>query len=107
MYSKSFIITLFISNLIGYFICKKSTSAMHMSLKYLNTKNPVFVAGGSAGVGYELIKKLSLLGTPVHALVRRKEAAVELEKLSGVKVSIGDAMNESDVQKSMEGLICF
>ena len=39
--------------------------------KYLG-KSPVFIAGGSNGVGLEIVKQLSKLGTPVHALVRRK-----------------------------------
>jgi NAD(P)-dependent dehydrogenase (short-subunit alcohol dehydrogenase family) len=32
----------------------------------------VFVAGGSNGVGLEIVKQLTQLGTPVHALVRRQ-----------------------------------
>ena len=42
-----------------------------MASKYLG-KSPVFIAGGSNGVGLEIVKQLSKLGTPVHALVRRK-----------------------------------
>ena len=48
-----------------------SFSLTMMASKYLG-KSPVFVAGGSNGVGYELVKQLSQLGTPVHALVRRE-----------------------------------
>jgi len=36
---------------------------------YLGSK-PVFVAGGGIGVGLEIVKLLSALGTPVRALVR-------------------------------------
>ena len=42
-----------------------------MTSKYLG-KSPVFVAGGSNGVGFEIVKQLTQLGTPVHALVRRE-----------------------------------
>jgi uncharacterized protein YbjT (DUF2867 family) len=77
---------------------------LYMSSKYLG-KDPVFVAGGSSGVGLELIKKLSAKGTPVHVLVRRKDAEVFLGTLPGVKVSLGDAMDASAVQKCMEGCV--
>lgn len=75
-----------------------------MASKYLG-KEPVFVAGGSRGVGLEIVKKLSALGTPVHALVRRDEAKEELSKLPGVKAMLGDAMDEAAVQSCMEGCI--
>lgn len=42
-----------------------------MASKYLG-KSPVFVAGGSSGVGLQIVKQLAQLGTPVHALVRRE-----------------------------------
>jgi hypothetical protein len=42
-----------------------------MSSKYLG-KSPVFVAGGTNGVGFEVVKQLSSLGTPVHVLARRE-----------------------------------
>lgn len=32
----------------------------------------MFVAGGSSGVGLQIVKQLAQLGTPVHALVRRQ-----------------------------------
>jgi nucleoside-diphosphate-sugar epimerase len=77
---------------------------LQMSSKYLG-KDPVFVAGGSSGVGLELIKRLSGLGTPVHVLVRRKDAEVYLKTLPGVKVSFGDALDPEAVQKSMRGCV--
>lgn len=48
-----------------------SRSMTMMASKYLG-KSPVFVAGGSNGVGLEIVKQLTQLGTPVHALVRRE-----------------------------------
>ena len=48
-----------------------SRSITMMASKYLG-KSPVFVAGGSNGVGLEIVKQLTQLGTPVHALVRRE-----------------------------------
>jgi len=76
------------------------TSSITMK-SYLG-KAPIFVAGGSRGVGLEIVKQLSALGTPVRALVRRPESKVELEKLSGVKVFIGDAKDAAAVQQAME-----
>ena len=55
-----------------------SFSLTMMTSKYLG-KSPVFVAGGSNGVGYELVKQLSQLGTPVHALVRREVFITKIE----------------------------
>ena len=77
---------------------------LSMSSKYLG-KEPVFVAGGSSGVGYEVIKKLSALGTPVKVLVRRESAREYLEKLPGVTVEMGDALDEAAVQKCMTGCV--
>lgn len=48
-----------------------SRSITMMTSKYLG-KSPVFVAGGSNGVGLEIVRQLTQLGTPVHALVRRE-----------------------------------
>lgn len=77
---------------------------LSMSSKYLG-KEPVFVAGGSSGVGYEVIKKLSALGTPVKVLIRRESAREYLEKLPGVTVEMGDALDEASVQKCMTGCV--
>jgi len=77
---------------------------LSMSSKYLG-KEPVFVAGGSSGVGYEVIKKLSALGTPVKVLIRRESAREYLEKLPGVTVEMGDALDEAAVQKCMTGCV--
>ena len=80
------------------------TSKLFMSSKYLGTE-PVFVAGGSSGVGLEVIRKLSALGTPVRALVRREESRVLLQKVPGVTVVLGDALDESAVQNCMAGCV--
>lgn len=77
-----------------------------MESKYLSSKQPVFVAGGSKGVGLEVVKQLVARGNPVHALVRRQESVDMLKALSPlVTPTLGDAMDESAVQKCMEGCI--
>lgn len=68
-------------------------------------KNPVFVAGGSRGVGLEVIKQLSALGTPVRALVRKQESKELLENLPGVQAFIGNAFDEEAVQSTMNGCV--
>lgn len=80
------------------------TSKLFMSSKYLGTE-PVFVAGGSSGVGLEVIHKLSALGTPVRALVRREESRDLLQKVPGVTVVVGDALDETAVQNCMTGCV--
>jgi nucleoside-diphosphate-sugar epimerase len=81
-----------------------SLSLRMMASKYLG-KNPVFVAGGTRGVGLELVKQLSALGTPVHALCRTRESVEELSKIHGVRPYLGDALDESAVQECMEGCV--
>lgn len=77
---------------------------LSMKSKYLGT-SPVFVAGGTNGVGLEVVKKLSSLGTPVRALVRRSDQKTMLESIPLVKAFIGDAADEAAVQSTMEGCI--
>jgi len=83
---------------------RTNSMAISMASKYLG-KEPVFVAGGSSGVGFEVIKKLSALGTPVKVLVRRESAKPILEALPGVTVQMGDALDEAAVQSCMEGCV--
>lgn len=75
-----------------------------LSMSYLG-KSPVFVAGGSSGVGFEIVSQLSALGTPVRALVRRPESKELLESLPGVVATIGDALDEAAVQSTMTGCV--
>lgn len=85
---------------------RSHATALSMSAsKYLTKNKPVFVAGGSSGVGLELVKKLSAMGTPVHALVRREEAVQQLQQYPHVKAILGDAFDEAAVQKCMEGCV--
>jgi nucleoside-diphosphate-sugar epimerase len=79
-------------------------SSLSMASKYLG-KEPVFVAGGSSGVGLEVVKLLSAMGTPVKVLVRRESAKPELEAMPGVTVHMGDALDEAAVQACMNGCI--
>ena len=81
-----------------------SFSLNMMASKYLG-KSPVFVAGGTRGVGLEVVKQLSSLGTPVHALCRRRDAVEELSKIPGVRPYFGDAFDEAAVQECMGGCI--
>ena len=85
-------------------VAQASSLALFMQSKYMGAK-PVFVAGGSRGVGLEVIKLLSSAGTPVHALVRRADAVAELSRLRGVRCFLGDAFDEAAVQASMEGCV--
>ena len=48
---------------------------------------------------------LLLQGTPVQALVRRKEAMESLDNIPGVTSFFGDAANEADVQHAMTGCV--
>ena len=74
--------------------------------KYINCGKPIFVAGGSRGVGLEVITQLVATGNKVHALVRRQESADMLKSLSPlITPTIGDAMDESAVQACMEGCV--
>lgn len=75
-----------------------------MSSKYLG-KDPVFVAGGTSGLGLDVVHKLSAMGTPVRALVRREDAREQLQSLPGVTVIMGDALDESAVQSAMTGCV--
>jgi nucleoside-diphosphate-sugar epimerase len=78
-----------------------------MVSKYISSKKPIFVAGGSKGVGMEVVKQLTSMGNPVKCLVRRQESVDELKAIGGdlVTCQVGDAMDESDVQSCMEGCI--
>ena len=60
-----------------------SRSMTMMASKYLG-KSPVFIAGGSNGVGLEVLKQLSSMGTPVHVLARREVRECEVIQLSNV-----------------------
>eukprot|EP01031_Cornospumella_fuschlensis_P028823 gene28823-34791_t len=75
-----------------------------MNSRFLG-KSPIFVAGGSSGVGYELVRRLSQRGTPVKVLVRRPDALEYLKLLPGVTPQLGDALDADAVQKCMEGCV--
>lgn len=82
------------------------THALSLRMSAYLGKNPVFVAGGSRGVGLEVVTQLSALGTPVKALVRRQEAKEMLEQLPGVQAFLGNAFSEEDVQSTMSTYSC-
>ena len=85
----------------------RSRGGMSMVSKYITSKKPIFIAGGSNGVGKEVVKQLTAMGNPVKCLVRREESVEELKTIGGdlVTCQVGDAMDESDVQSCMEGCI--
>lgn len=76
-------------------------SSLNVRMSVYLGKNPVFVAGGSKGLGLEVVKQLSALGTPVRALVRQQESKDMLEQLPGVQAFIGDAFDEASIQSTM------
>ena len=78
-----------------------SVASLSVRMSVYLGKSPVFVAGGSKGVGLEVVKQLSALGTPVRALVRQQEAKEMLEKLPGVQAFIGNAFDEDSIQSTM------
>lgn len=81
-----------------------SRSRLQMSAKSaLASGKPVFIAGGSSGVGYELVRKLSERGTPVKVLARRQDAFYFLNLLPHVTAVLGDAMDPAAVQECMKG----
>ena len=53
--------------------------------KYLAKDKPVFIAGGSSGVGFEVVKKLSAMGVPTKVLVRWPDAQAMLNTLPHVR----------------------
>jgi uncharacterized protein YbjT (DUF2867 family) len=96
--------SLFILLVAGILDQSSALSLKMMASKYLG-KNPVFVAGGTRGVGLEVVKQLTALGTPVHALCRRREAVEEMKKIHGVLPFFGDALDEAAVQECMQGCV--
>ena len=79
-----------------------SARFLHVDTKY-SQNSPVFIAGGSRGVGLAVVRKLTLQGTPVHALVRNRESQQLLSTLPGVSITVGDALDEEVVKSAMEG----
>lgn len=77
---------------------------LSMASKYLG-KDPVFIAGGSSGIGLKLVEQLSAMGTPVHVLVRREDAFEDLNKMNLVTAFMGDAADEAAVQNAMGGCV--
>ena len=84
-------------------LSRRSTSSLAMS-KYLG-KQPIFIAGGSSGIGLEVVKILSSMGTPCKVLVRREDAKAELDAMPGVEAFMGDAADEAAVQSTMNGCV--
>jgi uncharacterized protein YbjT (DUF2867 family) len=99
--------------LLAFVICasvsglRATSRGITMVSKYIASKKPIFVAGGSNGVGKEVVRQLTAMGNPVKCLVRREESVAELTAIGGdlVTCKVGDAMDESDVQSTMEGCI--
>lgn len=93
--------------LISHTHALRARGGISMVSKYISSKKPIFVAGGSKGVGMEVVKQLTSMGNPVKCLVRRQESVDELKAIGGdlVTCQVGDAMDESDVQSCMEGCI--
>lgn len=60
----------------------------------------IFLAGASRGVGREIANYLTAQQIKIKALLRKPDAAADLEAL-GVQVVFGDALNVSDVERAM------
>jgi len=61
----------------------------------------IFVAGGSKGVGRELVSQLIASGCTVKCLVRSEESAADL-KAEGAICTMGDAFSYKDVEEAMD-----
>ncbi len=66
----------------------------------MSNSGTIFIAGASRGVGREIATILISEGYTVVALLRTADAQTELENL-GAKVTIGDALNYTDVAQAM------
>ena len=82
----------------------KSSDPVSMG-KYMSEDKPVFIAGGSSGVGFEVVKKLSSIGVPTKVLVRWPDAQAMLNTLPKVSAVLGDALDEAAVQNCMNGCV--
>jgi nucleoside-diphosphate-sugar epimerase len=80
---------------------------MSMVSKYITSKKPIFVAGGTSGVGLEVVKQLVSQGNPVKCLVRRKESVDMLTKINQdlISCTVGDALDEAAVQECMNDCV--
>ena len=67
--------------------------------------NNIFVAGGSKGVGRQIISTLmtNFPDSKITALVRSEEAAEELNALENVNAVLGDAFDYKVVEGTMDG----
>ena len=85
----------------------RSRGSMQMVSKYITSKKPIFVAGGTSGVGLEVVKLLVDQGNPVQCLVRRPESVGMLEEISKdlITCTIGDALDEAAVQECMNNCV--
>eukprot|EP00612_Vaucheria_litorea_P000911 CAMPEP_0171453954 /NCGR_PEP_ID=MMETSP0945-20130129/1441_1 /TAXON_ID=109269 /ORGANISM="Vaucheria litorea, Strain CCMP2940" /LENGTH=231 /DNA_ID=CAMNT_0011978895 /DNA_START=144 /DNA_END=839 /DNA_ORIENTATION=- len=63
----------------------------------------VFVAGGSKGVGREIIDKLVNRGKTVVAIVKREDAFEELNSIEGVTALMVDAFDLKGVEGAIDG----
>lgn len=84
---------------------QRISNRVSLTMKSYLGAGPIFVAGGSSGVGLEIVKQLVGAGAPVKALVRRPEAKTMLEEMKGVTAVLGDAKDEAAVQGCMEGCV--
>jgi len=96
------------------------TSAFSPNSKHLNFSNQrynaindmtqlsakykkVFIAGGTRGVGRDIIDKLILEGSEVVALVRSDESVAELSAVEGVTAVQGSAFDYKTVEGAVDG----
>jgi nucleoside-diphosphate-sugar epimerase len=75
------------------------SSSTSLNAKY----KKVFVAGGTRGVGRNVIDKLIANGSEVVALARSDDAVAELSAIEGVTAVQGDALDYKIVEGAIDG----
>jgi nucleoside-diphosphate-sugar epimerase len=82
-----------------------SPSSSSTSLGATSKYKKIFVAGGSRGVGRQVVEQLVAKqdGTKVVCMVRDAAVAQELNSMNGVTAIIGDAVDQKTVENAMDG----
>ncbi|KAG5188730.1 epimerase/dehydrogenase [Tribonema minus] len=80
-------------------VARTARSSSSLSMAY----NKVFVAGGSSGVGREVVNQLVSKGKQVVAIVRREDALEELNAIEGVTAVMVDALDLKGVEGALDG----
>jgi nucleoside-diphosphate-sugar epimerase len=81
-----------------------NASSLSSSTSLAATYKKIFVAGGSRGVGRQIVEQLVAKGdgTQVVCMVRDAAVAKELNSMNGVTAVIGDAVDQKTVENCMD-----